>query len=624
MFLSKMKKGNYHSNSQKWFFLILFQMPFLSSIDNFLYSQSLTYYLDYSNGNDLNNGLNPQLAWKTFTNVNAKTFQPGDSILLKSGEKWVEQFMPKGSGSAGNPIVVEKYGGNVKPIIDGNGVISKGAVYLVNQEYWEINNIEITNNSTTSGDRRGVHVAAYNGGLLNHIYLRNLRVHNVKGIVGQSDAAKRTGGIGIEVLTDDVVPTRFNDILIEGCEIDSVENTGLFTDNPSGRSNYPQTTDWLKRRFTNVIIRNNVIHHVAKNAMIIRLFDKGVIEHNVCYETALQVTGNTMYTASCDGTVFQYNEGYFNRSPDTDGSMYDADLRSPNTVWQYSYSHDNNHGLMWFWTDPADSGIIVRYNISQNDKGYLIAFRNDFKSAYVYNNIFYVDSSRSSTIIHELSGQSQKYFYHNNIIYNNSSTSKYTFGSAVRKIDYNVFYGKHPLSEPNDMHKMLLDPKFVNPGGGLIGINTLDGYKLQSTSPCINSGTRLLNHSNKDFWGNLVPEASGLVDRGAHEFDSTTGIEDLDIPQNKDFRISQNFPNPFNPETRISFELFETQFLELTIFNLHGEKVKTLISQIISPGKHETKWDGKDDHDQNVTTGVYFGSLRSNTINRTIKMVLIR
>jgi hypothetical protein len=45
--------------------------------------------------------------------------------------------------------------------------------------------------------------------------------------------------------------------------------------------------------------------------------------------------------------VFQYNEGYLNRTTDFDGSLYDADPQSPGCIFQYSYRHDNNHGLYW-------------------------------------------------------------------------------------------------------------------------------------------------------------------------------------------------------------------------------------------------------------------------------------
>ncbi|GEM_PF-2922655 len=480
-----------------------------------------TYYVDATAGNDTWNGLTPATAWQTLTKVNAKSsFLAGDTIYFKSGCSWTGQLKPKGSGSAARPIVIDKYGGTVKPLIMGGGVTGQGTVYLTNQQYWEINNLEITNDAATEGDRRGVLITAANFGTVNHIYLRNLDIHNVKGIVGQDDAAKRTGGIGIETTADGTTATRYNDILIEGCTIYSCKNTGLYTDNVVNRSAYPQTSAWLQRRFTNVSIRNNIIHDIAKNAMIIRLFDKGVIEHNVCYETAQDTTGNTMYSISCDSTIFQYNEGYLNRSPGADGSMYDADLRSPNTIWQYSYSHDNAHGLFWTCTVQEDSGVICRYNISQNDKGNIFCINYPNTSVYCYNNTVFCGAGVSPTIISErnVNSGTRTYYFYNNIIYNNSSTATYDFKTSgyTRYIDYNVFYGTHPSKEPPDAHKLTSNPQFVNPGSGGYGITSVDGYKLQAGSPCLNSGFAFVNHASLDYWGNPVPSGSA-VDRGAYE-----------------------------------------------------------------------------------------------------------
>lgn len=588
-----------------------------------LFPQSTAYYVSSSAGNDVNTGKTAVQAWRTLDKVNQNEFKPGDTLYFKSGDSWIGQLMPKGSGASGFPIVIDKFGGTKKPLIDGNGVIGKGAVYLVNQEYWEINNLEITNNAETAADRRGVHVAAYNVGTLHHIYLKNLHIHDVKGIYGQNDAEKRTGGIGIETNADDVVPTRYDDILIEGCLIEYIDNTGLFTDNPAGRSDYPQSANWTKRKFTNVRIRNNVIHHIAKNAMIIRCCEKGVVEYNVCYETALKGTGNTMYTSSCDGTVFQFNEGYLNRSPDFDGSMYDADLRSPNTVWQYSYSHDNSHGLMWFYPNAADTGIIVRYNISQNDKGNLVAIRTDLQSAYIYNNVFYIDSTLSPTIINEQSG-TPKYWYMNNIIYNNSSTAKYYFKNAKRTIDFNQFYGKHPLSEPGDMHKQTGDPQFVDPGKGTLGLNTLSGYKLKSTSPCINSGLSILNNGSRDFWGNDVPDAGGITDRGAFEYGSSVGVNYDKKQAAINFTLRPNFPNPFNPETKISYILPNDGKVKAIVYDITGREICILKNNIQPRGENTLIWNGHSGAGKIMPSGVYICSVSFGGIIKNVKMILTR
>lgn len=493
----------------------------------------LIYYVDSENGNDKNNGNTPEMAWRTLNKVNLTTFRPGSKILFKAGNIWIGQLRPGGSGAKNNPIIIDKYGDGPKPLIDANG--KTGAVLsLHNQSYWEINNLELTNDAPEKGMRNGVDITAENAGIIEHIYLKNLYIHNIKGIPGDNN---RTSGIFIQVLSDDLKPTRFNDVLIEGCEIAYVENQGICTRTPGKWKdvgfNLPGTASWTKRRFTNLAIRNNVIHHISKNAMIIRMADKGVVEHNVCYETALKVTGNTIFSYGCRGTVFQYNEGYLNRSPSYDGSMYDADRGSPKTVWQYSYSHDNTHGLIWLIPYDGSDSIIVRYNISQNDRGNLVTVTGGSGwSAFIYNNVFYIDSSLSPAIIHEYYEGNRTYHFYNNIVYNSSRTSKYIFvpdPGTVGHFSHNLFYGYHPNNEPADPFKITSEPLFVNPGKGRVGLNTVGGYKLQPGSPAIDKGKLIPNNGGWDYF-DLPVSDTDPPNIGAYNGKGTNAASHLNIP----------------------------------------------------------------------------------------------
>ena len=480
----------------------------------------ITYYIDATGGNDLNNGLSPATAWKSLAKVNGITFTPGSRILFKAGEVWTGRLYPKGSGTAGSHIIIDMYGSGNKPLIDGNGMTGTGVLYLYNQQYWEISNLEISNDAATGADRRGVRIEAENFGTANHIYLSNLNIHNIKGLVGQGRPEKRTGGIGFAIVDVSSQETHFNDILVENCVITSCDNQGIITECVSGDGFDPYTTDWNAMKITNAVIRNNTISDISKNAMIIRLFEGGVVENNLCYNTANGITGNTIFSASCSGTVFQYNEGYANHSPDYDGSLYDADLRSPNTYWQYSYSHDNAHGLFWTCTVQADVNVVCRYNISQNDQGVVFCINYPVTSVKVYNNTVYCPANLSPVIISERNNGgsgSRTYTFNNNLIYNLSTTASYDFTSGYnRSIDYNCFWGVHPATEPSDAHKVTADPKLVSPGSGGQGISTVGGYKLLAGSSCINTGKVISANGGKDYWGNTL--YNGNPDIGANEY----------------------------------------------------------------------------------------------------------
>jgi hypothetical protein len=498
------------------------------------------YYVDSAGGNDANGGAATNSAWQTLTKVNGQTFSPGDDILFKTGGSWIGTLSPRGSGINGNPIIISSYGTNqTMPLINGNG--NPDALILTNQQYWEINNLEVINPASTDAERRGIHLCAANFGTVNHLYVSNCYIHNIRGKVDTSNGdqvAKRSGGIVVEVTDDTVVATRFNDIIIQNCTISSVTNQGIVAcANRSGGGNYPGTPAWNARHCSNLIIRNNVINDICKNAMSIRYCDEScLVEHNVMFNTANATDGNTICSYSCRGTVFQYNEGYRNNGDGRhDGSLYDADLRSPQTVWQYSYSHDNSWGLFVQYAAAGghDNNVVVRYNISRNDRGDVFALTGDGKaisSQYIYNNTVYTPTNLSPTLVDDRTSGHKSCFY-NNIFYNLSSTAIYhlTAGNS-NHFSYNVFYGQHPTTEPDDVHKLTADPKLMAPGTGANGLNTVAGYKLQPGSPCMDSGLTITtnvtgnpNAGGLDYWGNSVP-FNGITDRGANEWSGALPI----------------------------------------------------------------------------------------------------
>ncbi len=88
--------------------------------------------------------------------------------------------------------------------------------------------------------------------------------------------------------------------------------------------------------------------------------------------------------------------------------------------------------------------------------------------------------------------------------------------------------------------------------------------------------------------------------------EGSTGIEDMENTKPYEFRLHQNHPNPFNPETTIAYTLSETAEVVLTILDIRGREVKRLDQQIHSAGRHSVEWHGKDALDRRVASGIYF------------------
>ncbi len=89
--------------------------------------------------------------------------------------------------------------------------------------------------------------------------------------------------------------------------------------------------------------------------------------------------------------------------------------------------------------------------------------------------------------------------------------------------------------------------------------------------------------------------------------------------------LHRNYPNPFNPTTTISFSIPEESNVELTIFNIKGQKVKTLINSNLDDGNHSVVWNGDDESNEPISSGVYFYKLKVNgKTEATKKMLLLK
>ena len=91
-----------------------------------------------------------------------------------------------------------------------------------------------------------------------------------------------------------------------------------------------------------------------------------------------------------------------------------------------------------------------------------------------------------------------------------------------------------------------------------------------------------------------------------------------------EYALFQNYPNPFNPSTQISFDVPNSEFVTLRVYNLLGQDVKTLINQSMVPGRYTVEWNGNDMLNNDVASGVYFYELRGESFISRKKMLLIR
>lgn len=487
-----------------------------------------TYYLDATGGNDSNTGTSPSSAWRSLQKVNATTFQPGDAILLRAGAVWNGQLWPKGSGTSAARIRLDRYGDGAKPMVNGGGNI-QGTVYLRDQPYWEIRNLEVTNNKGTTARDMYVGIKAHNttGGPLNGITIAGNTIHDIRGL--QSGFYGQNGGIAVVA---DPNNSYWNGVRVENNTIYAVDRIGIFV-GPAIQIN--GAAFWQSLPHTNdVVIQNNTVDDSGGDGILNFITSNVTVQHNVVSNSGGRVhnrdsdhTGyvNTasagIWSAVSTNTLIQFNEVYNDISV-FDGQGYDIDLGSRSTYVQYNYSHNNVGGFILI-CEIADQGVDindarVRFNISQNDKSGVITLCGDYSKGPdridINNNTIYLGPASSANVMRRYNGDTAfgEAFIYNNIVYTLGANPWMKLPATV--FDYNTFYGAHHATEPKGGHQLTTDPGLVAPGSGYIGRGTVDGYKLAVGSPSLSSGTNTGVLGDRDFFGNAV--GSGAPSRGAY------------------------------------------------------------------------------------------------------------
>jgi hypothetical protein len=130
----------------------------------------------------------------------------------------------------------------------------------------------------------------------------------------------------------------------------------------------------------------------------------------------------------------------------------------------------------------------------------------------------------------------------------------------------------------------------------------------------------------------LVVDSAGWSDRYAAEaitrIEFLWGFSAIEGPEDaaallKAMHLFQNRPNPFSPETQITFELLQAGHVELGVYSVDGRLIRTLVSEERVAGAYDVTWDGYDQSEQKVAGGVYFYKLAGPGIAESRRMILL-
>ena len=442
-------------------------------------------------------------------------FNGGDQILFKRGHSFQGALSLKRSKLRSEQVItVADFGPSKapRPVInaDSHGM---GTIDIRDSGGWQIENLEITNQSKVRSERMGIFVTATDSGTHKNFVIRNCYIHDVTGEFKNFN----NGGIIFRV-TGEKIPTNFDGVLIENNEIRNISGVGIRTkstwesdpDNPRGLSRYLIG----RHAHLNVVVRGNRISDVTRNAIIVGSADGPLLEYNVMGPNiATETTGNTLYTYATTDALVQYNEAFGNHGPaeDIDHGGFDADYGSINTEFRYNYSHDNNFAFAIM--RKYLNGTRIHHNISINDRFGFIHYgfgdAHAITDLIISNNTFYSSNPNMKFFMnHKQTREAIDTTLVDNIfVFAGEGAS---WGSVPDKERGMVFENNIVIGlEDPEYIKLTQDPLFVAPGSddtevGMTDPERLSGYRLCKGSPAIGSGKENDNTAMIDFWGDKI------------------------------------------------------------------------------------------------------------------------
>lgn len=512
----------------------------------------------------------------------------GEQLSVKNAE-----------GTAEHPIIIGSYGEGAKPIINGNGANWSGsrkeqlaAVHILNCENIVVENLEITNwDSSVSGEYAqsskllsGLVVENRDAGELFNTVIRNNKIHDVNGrMAGGSE--KAAGGL-IAVVTGEgsnhtgKIKSWFNGLTIDGNEVYKVCHEAIYMESvwasrtlvggsssDTGYQNAGNST-WVGS--SDVLIENNYVHDVAGDGIVPINTNEALVQYNLIDNSAdsrWDYSSNpnhaALWTWDSNNVTFRYNEACntskasVGTAVGNDSMAFDFDYGVQNCLYEYNYSHDNLGGFLMLCPGPgATINNIARYNVSVNDGLYdgapiirLGTGKYGSIGVQIYNNTMYwaesgytaalmPHSAWEGTVISDVS-------VFNNIFYGPAKEGSVSTQSGISYYNNCVYGGSQDVYQASvsDENVIAEDPMFVDVkdyttgswSDGKTTLGTVNGFKINENSPCINAGADYPDAPNsstdslknelventvqkpvKDYYG--VALADGKADIGASEY----------------------------------------------------------------------------------------------------------
>lgn len=280
---------------------------------------------------------------------------------------------------------------------------------------------------------------------------------------------------------------------------------------------------------------------------------------------------------------------------------------SGNTAIGWDYFYGYGGGIYCNQSNPSLENVIIYNNTTLYQGGGIHCHKSSpsLKNVTVTNNTV-IDTSwyRGGGGISVASNSSPSLL--NTILWNNISEIHFDVqGDSSRiTISYSDVEGGRDQVETNDNGtvdwqdgNISVDPLFCDPDSG--------DYNLAANSPCRGRGKNRENIGALGVGCNFIP-----------------GPEYPDLPLS--YELYQNFPNPFNQNTTLWYALPENTHVTITIYNIRGQLINTVVDRPVDEGYNSIIWNGNDDSGRPISTGIYIYQIIAGDFIQTRKMVLLK
>jgi predicted outer membrane repeat protein len=363
------------------------------------------------------------------------------------------------------------------------------------------------------------------------------------------------------------------------------------------------TVEYFSIENISLINGNADRHHTyqADDGGAIYSFNSNYEISNVIFSDNSAYYGGAIFNYNSEANI--YNSLFSGNNTHNYGNVYGA-LSTVRLHKSCFYNNYSSYSAAGAYACNSSHFIITNCtffgNLSDNDSGAIYSRSSDTE---IVNTICWNNFPEDLRITSHNNGPASLTVTHSDITGGISAINQYGDFHTINWLDTNIDS----------------DPLFAD--------STNADFTLLEGSPCVNSGTAyfewngevILDLDENEYFGNAP-------DMGAYE----SGFTETEIlPNPMIYSLSQNFPNPFNPDTNIKFSIPVDSEVELTIYNMKGQKVKQLVADQLSAGQHDIVWNGRDECDKKSSSGIYFYKVKAKVngktkFRKTKKMMMLK